>query len=85
MKRYAVAYKRFPDDDSVFYNGNAICLFQQDEGTVEHFREHYLVVIPVKKDAWETYRALERAISKVVGKSCELVMTNNAPTVWRVI
>jgi len=84
MTRYAVAYKRFPDDPSVFYNGNAVCLFQQDEGTVEHFREYLLVVIPVKKDAWDTYRALERAISKKIGEPCELVFTDYQPTIWRV-
>ena len=84
MKRYAVAYKRFPDDDSVFYEDNAICLFQQDEGTVEMLKQYYLVWIPVKKDPEATYIALEKAISKEVGRPCELVFTNYQPTVWRV-
>ena len=77
------ARKHFADVG--FYNGNAICMFQQDEGTVEILRQHYLVYIPVKKDAGATYRALEKAISKEVGQRCELVFTNGQPTVWKTI
>ena len=82
--RYAVAYKRFEDDPMVFHKGNAICLFGQDEGTVEMLKQHYIAYIPEKKTAWDTYRALEKAIGKVVGKEVELVFTNYEPTVWKV-
>ena len=83
-KRYAVAYKRFEDDASVFWNGNAICLFGQDEYCVERFKEHYIAYIPEKKDAYSTYRALEKAISKIVGKDIEIIFTNYEPTIWRI-
>lgn len=39
QKRYAVAYKRFENDNSVFWKGNAICIFGQDSYTVERFKE----------------------------------------------
>lgn len=82
-KRYAVAYKRYPEDPMVFFNGNAICIFQQDEGTVELLKKYFLVCIPVKKDAEATYTALEKAISKEVGYPCELVFGRGEPTIWR--
>ena len=84
IKRYAVAYKRFENDDSVSFKGNAVCLFGQDEYCVERFKEHYIAYIPEKKDAFSTYRALEKAISTVVGKDVEIVFTNYEPTVWRI-
>ena len=84
IKRYAVAYRIFKDDNSVIWNGNAVCLFGQDEYCKERFKEHYIAYIPEKKDAYSTYRALEKAISKVVGKDVEIVFTNYEPTVWRI-
>ena len=84
MKRYAVAYKRFPEDNSVFYKGNAICLFGQDEATVQHFKEHYIAIIPEKKTSWDTYRALEKMIEKVEGLPIQIVFTNYAPTIWKI-
>jgi len=83
-KRYAVAYKRFEDDDAVFWKGNAICLFGQGEYEKSIFMPHYIACIPEKKDEWTTYRALEKEISKVVGKEVEIVFTNHEPTVWRI-
>lgn len=82
--RYAVAYNRYPDDEGVFFNGNAICMFQQDEGTVEMLKQYYLVYIPItEKNHDNIYEELEKAISKEVGEPCELVFTHARPTIWR--
>lgn len=81
--RYAVAYKRFEDDPMVFFEGNAICMFCQDKGTVEMLKKHYLVYISEKESADETYQALENAISKKIGERAKLKFTHGEPTVWK--
>ena len=74
----------------VFFNGNAICMFSQDKGTVEKLKQHYLVYIEEKKTPSATYTALEKAIEKVLqiesGKpqKVRLSFTQGQPTVWKV-
>lgn len=85
-KRYAVAY--INDGDKITtHKENAICLFGQTNYELKLFGKYLIAHVPEQngEDAiYNTYRALEKAISKKVGKTIELVFTQNEPTIWKI-